>query len=351
MQKREDFAVLYFHEDKVGLAICRLGSPSILHIVARAETPFSGFLDGMLPNYEELAPIVQALTNEVLRGIRIENLYVEAPDIFTRTAVVDLVKTLPGKKQVVKNVVDEVLGRGFDIPAGYTVINKSVLYWQLDGGAPVADPVGHNAKEVLAKQSLTLCDEEFITLGQLSATSAGFSQAVFVPGALSTLCYLVPQEERDSGVAVMNCDMFSTTLVNVYGDGFLSQVTTPFGYAHIVGDLCIVMEIGPEEAAAKIAEANLSVDTSALSVDVIKSRIEEICQQLSEGGEVIGDKVLLTGDGIVQVERVRDYLSRTFGMYVGATTCPQTGSNGGAEVKVRALCTFISRRGIDNLLG
>ena len=349
MQKNE-YALLYFHEDKVGLSLCKTSETcGAVHIISRQETSFSGFLDGELPEYTELVPIVQSLATAVFRGVRSRvPLYVQAPDLFCRTIAVDLHESLPVKKIIGDRELASLLEKGFDRPSGFSIIHRSVLYYNLDGGPPIAKAEGANAKNISVNLGITFCDERFISLMHSVVAGTQFTKTLFVPTSLALANYLIPQELRDSGTMLLSCDMFSTTLSTVYGDGIAESVTTPFGCAHVIGDLCIVLDIDHVEAEEILSQVVLSYhgDTEkiVLATNVIKSRLDEIAEQFEHSlGDGPNQVMHMAGKGIVKITRVRDYLTKKLGVYVAKTNCPQTGECGSVDTLVRALVKLATR--------
>ena len=150
---------------KNAVAIIDVGSTSIVtmigehgvnntfNVCGKGEIFYAGFQNAEFLEPESLKLVVaNSLSNaEISSDKKIYEIYVGVPGEFCTCVTKTINLSFPKYKKItqfdVQNIFDT--GNDFDNDPTFTVINKSVIYYEVDGSKRVIDPVGLKAKSFL----------------------------------------------------------------------------------------------------------------------------------------------------------------------------------------------------------
>ena len=165
---------------KNAVAIIDVGSTSITTLVGeqgvnntfnvsgKGEIFYAGFQNAEFLESESLKFVVaNSVSNaELSSDKKIYEIYVGVPGEFCSVVTKSINLTFPKPKKIstfdVNNIFDT--GNDYESDPMFTVINKSVIYYEIDGSRRVIDPVGIKAKSVTGVVSFVLARKSFTGL-------------------------------------------------------------------------------------------------------------------------------------------------------------------------------------------
>jgi len=158
-----------------------------------------------------------------------------------------------------------LVSRDMPIVPGRTVVGNTPIFFRIDGGAPISDPVGEIGTHITATVSALLCDDEFVE-GIKNAIPTHFRNVGFLTEPALLANHLIPQEVRDAAMCLLVVAREEkTTVATVLGDGVVrlsdkleGELARPI---YVTGDEHLVDGFGEE---AIIALCPLTGDVDAL---------------------------------------------------------------------------------------
>ena len=350
-------ALLYFFKDRIGLCLTVPGVNGTMRVKRKAAAQYSGMLDGEFVDASELPSIVLRLVHEVLEGIAVEAVLVEAPAMFCSVSTAGAhEKFSPAKKLTDKDIEEFQAKRNGNTVAGMQEIYRDVMFYKLDGGQPTLSIEGKTVSDLYAKQSIIHTSDHFMHAIQNAFAGTQLKNLRYVSTELARAKYFVPESSRDVGCAFISCDMFSTSLAVAVGDGLADLYTVNAGYAHVLSDLTEVLECDHGAAEDLLDGVILSLDVEDDDIftvgefeynarevtEIIRCRLDEIAEEL---GKVLAERespdkpvqLYFGGAHIPKINGARDAFAKALGRHVRLALCPLTHAVEGEDIKVQAM--------------
>lgn len=249
---------------KNAVAIVDVGSNSIVtmiggygvndtfNVCGKGEIFYAGFQNAEFLEPENLKfAIANSVSNaEISCDKKIYELYIGVPGEFCTCITKTINLNFPKYKKItafdVQNIFDT--GNNFDSDPIYKVINKSVIYFEIDGAKRVIDPVGLKAKTLTGVVSFVLARKSFLEMFRSIFTELKIEIAGFISANLAEGLYLFDPKVRDKYSILVDVGYITTNVAVFRGNGLLSLNSFSMGGGYITADLSECLKISFNDA-------------------------------------------------------------------------------------------------------
>ena len=211
-----------------------------------------------------------------------------------------------------------------------SVLSYSPAYYQIDGGEPTMTPVDVRGRTLSAKVSVITASLDFMDDVELRLRDMGIKVKGFMPSAMGEAVLLMPPEERDKTVTMVDVGYLHTELMVMQGDALVDYQVLPVGGGYISADLAYGLEV-PFATAEKIKRAFAFDGTGDIELgegegaqrferpfttEIITSRVDELVDMIRDVLDETPVKpdanapLYLTGGGISMMRGGREYMAR-----------------------------------------
>ncbi len=302
---------------KNSVAIVDIGSTSVVtmigehgvnntfNISGKGEIFYAGFQNAEFLEPENLKLVIaNSISNaEISSDKKVYEVYVGVPGEFCSCVTKSINLTFPKYKKItefdVQNIFDT--GNDFDTDPMFKVINKSVIYYEIDGSKRVIDPIGMKAKTVTGVVSFVLARKSFTNslksiFAELKIMVKGFISANLAEGL-----YLFDPKMRDKYSILVDVGYITTNVAIFRGNGLLFLNSFSMGGGYITADLLECLKISFAEAEKlkrKIilgwragprdvyeiegSDGHIQTYSAAACNDIVSDRIEMICDYIQK---------------------------------------------------------------------
>jgi len=253
--------VLYFGGDKLSLITAKPSVNQTFVTKSWAGLPYSGIVGGEFVDSSELPKIVSKLVSSVTLPT-LSKLTVAVPPCFCSVKVTQEKISLKKPKKITQKDVTDLLNGG------------RAVYFKIDGGKPILDAVGYDAKNILeANVSHLAIAPEFCDAVN-NCVGRKFAKVEFIPTVLAEATYLIDTYVRDATCVLLSCKMFTTTVAVISGDQLVALETVEMGTAHVINDISLVLNVNYNLAKEMLDRNDPSV------TEIVTARIEDLAEQL-----------------------------------------------------------------------
>ncbi|GAB5388435.1 MAG: cell division protein FtsA [Alphaproteobacteria bacterium] len=338
------YAVLDVGSTKIACMIGQVDGDGTVRVKAAAHHAAEGIEAGQIVDMEAAAGAIGATVQaaEKLAGLRVEKLFVNINDAYTKAHRVDFTVAVGGK-----TITREFLQRAYaQSPtlaklAEYQIIHTLPLHYTLDETAFIQDPLGMVGQQLQVHLLVfTARPEPVLNLRNCIARNYLEVEAM-CSSALASALSVLREDERRLGVSVIDMGGGTSSVTTFQRGNPVFAECVPMGGLHVTHDLAAALQT-PIAEAERIktlfgsATPNASLETKQIEVPVlgdtggletrlfpqsilssiIEPRISEIlCQvrdcMLKSGYEGVGRYIVLTG-GAAQLPGVRDLAQQIF---------------------------------------
>lgn len=302
---------------KNSVAIVDIGSTSVVtmigeygvnntfNISGKGEIFYAGFQNAEFLEPENIKLVIaNSISNaEISSDKKVYEVYVGVPGEFCSCVTKSINLTFPKYKKItefdVQNIFDT--GNDFDTDPMFKVINKSVIYYEIDGSKRVIDPIGMKAKTVTGVVSFVLARKSFTNslksiFAELKIMVKGFISANLAEGL-----YLFDPKMRDKYSILVDVGYITTNVAIFRGNGLLFLNSFSMGGGYITADLLECLKISFAEAEKlkrKIilgwsagprdvyeiegSDGHIQTYSAAACNDIVSDRIEMICDYIQK---------------------------------------------------------------------
>lgn len=211
-----------------------------------------------------------------------------------------------------------------------SVLSYSPAYYQVDEGEPTMTPVGMRGRTLSAKVSVITASLDFMDDVELRLRDMGIKVNGFMAPAMGEAVLLMPPEERDRTVAMVDVGYLHTELMVMQGDALVDYRVIPVGGGHIAADLAYGLEIPfkTAEAVKRAFEFDGTGDIElggnegaqrfgrAFTTEIIGARVDELSDMVRDALESTAIKpdpnspLYLTGGGISMLRGGREHMAK-----------------------------------------
>lgn len=331
-------AIMEFGSSEVVTLVGEMGVNNTLNILGKGRVSYAGFQNSEFLEPEFLKDTIKTSISkaESSSSTKITEIYVGVPGEFSAVIPKTVSLTFPRVKHITEFDISSIFrtGNTFEKETNYCLINKSVIYYELDDYKKVIDPVGLKSKTLIGNISFVLADVSFVNQIQEIFSKLRISVKGFISSILAESLYLFEPARRDRYVLLANIGYISTTVALVQGNGLLFMNSFSLGGAYISSDLSQCLRIPFAEAEKlkdKIAiawnpsqqdnylvysnESMLSYSAKATN-EIALDRIEVICDYIQRCLDLSGYELpnfiplYLTGGGMSTMKGIRNVFSQ-----------------------------------------
>ena len=331
-------AIIEFGSKEIITLVGELGVNNTLNILGKGNVSYAGFQNSEFLEPENLRETVKQSISKAESQLnsKITEIYVGVPGEFSVVVPKTVSLIFPKAKKITQFDVDNIFrtGNTFEKETNYCLINKCVIYYELDDNQKVIDPLDIKSRNFTGNISYILADIGFVKKVQDVFSKLRISIKGFISSMLAEAIYLFEPSVRDRYVLIADVGYITTSIVLGQGNGLLYSGSFSLGGAYIASDLSQCLRISFSEAEKlkeKLAilwqpsqEDNYAISInenvytySAKATNVISlDRVEMICDYIqrcinSSGYELPNFIPLyLTGGGISLMKGIRNLLSK-----------------------------------------
>ncbi len=333
-------AVLDFGSSKLTVLVGEKGFGSSFRLKAKGSSDYAGFMDGEFLDANGLKNSIFAAIDQAEKMLKkkIKTIYVGVPAEFCYNQCVALDLFFTSKTKLKKWHTNRLFSMHKDkeFSTTHTIIDRTALYYKLDDGTKVLNPVGKLSNDLHALVSYVFADNRFVKTVEQALGEIGLHNYEFISSSLAESIYLLDEQTRTDGVVLIDCGYITTGIAHCLGDGVLDLKSFSLGGGHITSDISELLKIPFESAEELKRKMVVSLDAkpqdyyeamvngkptkfSAKTVnDIALARVDMILEAILKSfadfshlmnGET---KVFLTGGGLAYTKGMRDYISNYF---------------------------------------
>ncbi|MDR0850213.1 MAG: hypothetical protein LBN07_01880 [Christensenellaceae bacterium] len=344
MPKKEEVAVLDFGSERITVVIGTRDVNNTFRVMGSGEAEYAGFMDGEFLEIQELKLAMgMAISNaEGNSKTEIKELFIGVPTEFLFCVCKNVGQNYPKARTIKQRDIDELFFRASDFSKynTHSVINQSAVYYVLDDGQAVTNPIGQVTSKLNACLSYILVEKGFIDLINGFVRDLGLSRVTYISSDLAQMQYLFDEDERERYVIMVDVGYITTSVCLIKGSGMLSMSSFSMGGGHITADLSECLKISFSEAEALKRKIVLSIEPKLKDVyevmvdgnvvpinaknanDIVRARIDIIGAGISKSLSVCKYEypdyipISLTGGGLNYLKGAKDYLGKVMGKAV-----------------------------------
>ncbi|MCL2621440.1 MAG: hypothetical protein FWD32_00165 [Firmicutes bacterium] len=342
-QKQKIVSVVYFGSSRISVLIGVRGANNSLVVKGRGTVEYAGYMDGEFLELDNLKYALGTAIDiaEKNCALKIDKLYVGVPADFsvvhTGKAEYNFMRDTRINKTHTENILKQINLNGF--AQTHTLINRSPIYYNVNGGRKIINPVGSVGINLSVLCSFIFAEKQFIKTVKDVLFALGIAKLHFASVPLALSLFLLPENVRDNGALFLHSGLLTTSVFVVSGDGLINLKSIGSGKGYIVSDLMEILEVNYNMAKNILEEAALSIETkpsdnyvifngeepvkfeASYVNDIIKARLEMIAENIQStilglDKEYLSLPIYIAGGEIDAVNGGRDYLAKCLGVNI-----------------------------------
>ncbi len=318
------------------------GLNNTFKILGKGEVSYDGFSNGKFFSPSDLKNVIgMSIANaKQSSGLKITEVFVGVPGEFCLSYCEDVKLKFNGKKKVKEVDIQALFKRGIKRHPTYSLINHSSVYFTLDDGKRVIDPINKPTTALVAKVNYVMAENNFMDFISGIFSELGIKHVIYISASLAEMIYLIEPNIRDRYALLVDVGYMTTSVMVGQGDGLLFLNSFSLGGGHITGDLYQVLKIPfiqAESLKHKIILNWDAKDTDTYEVmgkDFINAYSAKAANEITEARvEVIANYILkcldrceyefpdylpiyLSGGGVSYIKGIKDFLGKKLGRKV-----------------------------------
>ena len=250
---KENTAILDIGSSTVVALIGEHGVNGTFKICGKGDISYAGFQNAEFLEPESLKLVIgTAISNaEITSDSKVTSVYVGVPGEFCSCVTKAINLKFPKPKKVSAFDVDNIFktGNTYASDPNFAVINKSVVYYEIDGMRRVIDPVGIKAKSVTGHVSYILAQKSFIKMIKEIFSELKIEIKGFVSANYAECMYLFEPSVRDKYALLVDVGYITTNVALCRGNALLFLSSFSLGGGYITSDLseCLHISFGEAE--------------------------------------------------------------------------------------------------------
>lgn len=330
----KDVAVLDIGSSKLVFAVGRKSYTGGYTINSFSCNAYIGYYDTEFCDVNTLEEDVITTIQQAMCLKMPKCLYVGVPADFSKIETNISQMNFNREKLITSSIVNEMHSRGdvFNNNPKYEVFSSSAMYYELDGGKMVFNPVGERTSQIKAFVSYMLVDREFVKMFDYIAEKAGFREVKYISSQWATSNRFIDINARSMGAISLDIGFGATSLTISKGEGIAVQESVPLGVSSIFDKLsrqlkadfyevlslkdALNLNYGDSDKAVYSISSNRQIKTYR-AIDInnsVKSSIDEIVEFVNSTIEnnpgLVSNTtpIYLTGGGITEINGAVLYL-------------------------------------------
>ncbi len=343
-------SVLDFGSSKITVVCGTKNVNDNFNIVATGECDYAGYIDGEFLEPEMLKNAIATAINNAQMNMKnkITKLYVGIPAEFCVNSIQDVNISFKSKTKLKPRVIANLFSDNEvnNYAETHTIINKSPIYYLLDGDNKLIDPVGVEANSLMVKTSFIYVENRVIQMLNSVFVSLGLKNIEYLSSTLAEGLYLLNTQTRYKGAVLVDVGYVSTSVCSIMGDGIIDLKSFSLGGAHITSDLSEILNIPFLQAEQLKRKLILTLKPTAIDyyeimldgkltkvpvktandialarIDMISEMIEKVIKSFSLK-PINANIIYLTGGGLALLKGIKYYLNKTIGKKI-EIVCPK----------------------------
>lgn len=341
---RDNVSILDIGSMSIVTLVGNNGVNGTLNIRGKGEVTYAGFQNAEFLEPENLKfAIANSISNaELSSEEKINEIYIGVPSEFCSCVTKSISLSFPKAKRISRNDIENIfrIGNTFKEEQNYSLINNSVIYYELDGGKRVIDPEGIKTKRITGQISYILAMKSFLAAIRTIFNELKITIKGYISSALAECLYLFEPSVRDKYVLLVDVGYISTSVALSRGNGLLFLSSFSMGGGYISSDLSQCLKISFNEARRlkrKIVlgwnasdndtyevegEEFIKTYPAKLSNEIVLARVEMICDYIKKCLDRCAYDlpeflpVHLTGGGMTHISGVTNVMSKKLGRQI-----------------------------------
>lgn len=292
---KESTAILDIGSSTVVALVGEHGVNNTFKICGKGDISYAGFQNSEFLEPESLKMVIgTAISNaEITSDSKITSIYIGVPGEFCSCVTKSVNLKFPKPKKISQFDVESIFrtGNTFDSDPEFALINKSVIYYEIDNMKRVIDPVGFKAKSVMGNVSFVLAQKEFIKTIKAIFHDLRIEIKGFISANLAECMYLFEPSVRDKYALLVDVGYITTSVALCRGNALLFLNSFSLGGGYITSDLseCLHISFGEAER----LKHKVVLGWNAKQCDTYEIEGDEIIQTYSAKAtnEIVSDRI------------------------------------------------------------
>lgn len=248
---RESKVIMDIGSSTVMTLIGEDGVNDTFNILGKGEVSYAGFQNAEFLEPENLKFVIATSVSyaEIESDMKITDLYLGVPGEFCTVVTKTVTLNFPKHKKISRLDIDNIyrIGANFD-EQDWTLINQSVIYYELDDSSRVIEPEGMKAKKLTGNISYILASKNYIMIMKRIFAELKINVVGLISSVLAESLYLFEPSLRDKYVLMVDSGYITTNVALARGNALLFLNSFSMGGGYITSDLSQCLKIGFNEA-------------------------------------------------------------------------------------------------------
>ena len=270
---KDSVAILDIGSSTIVALVGEHGVNNTFKICGKGDISYAGFQNSEFLEPENLKfAIGNAISNaEITSDSKITEMYIGVPGEFCACVTKSINLRFPKPKKVTEFDVENIFKAGdtFSTDPEYKLINKSVIFYEIDNAKRVIDPVGMKAKNLVGNISFILAMKSFLTLVKSIFADLKISIKGFISATLAESLYLFEPKVRDRYALLVDVGYITTTVALARGNALLYLNNFSLGWNARQEDTYEIDGID-----------NKQTYSAKATNEIVSDRIEMICEYI-----------------------------------------------------------------------
>lgn len=299
---KERAAILDIGSMSIVTLVGENGVNGTLNINGKGEVTYAGFQNAEFLEPENLKfAIANSISNaELTSEMKISEIYVGVPSEFCSCVTKSISLSFPKAKRITNVDLDNIIkiGNNFEGEPYYSFIGGSVIYYELENGKRVINPIGMKTKKITGQISYILAMKTFVSMIKSIFSELKIKVLGFISSALAESLYLIEPSIRDKYVLLVDVGYITTSVSLARGNGLLYLSSFSMGGGYITSDLSQCLKISFNEA--KRLKHKIVLGWNANENDTYEVEGEEFIKSYpaKDANEIVLDRVEMICDYI-----------------------------------------------------
>ncbi len=249
---KESTAIIDIGSSTVVALVGQHGVNGTFKVCGKGDVSYAGFQNSEFLEPESLKLVIgSAISNaEITSDTKITSVYIGVPGEFCACSVKAVNLKFPKVKKITEFDVSNIFktGNTFSTDPNYQVINKSVVYFDIDNTSRVIDPIGIKAKSVTGHVSYILALKSFIKRMRMIFSNLRINIKGFVSANYAECMYMFEPRVRDKYALLVDVGYITTSVALARGNALLFLNSFSLGGGYITSDLSECLHIPFTEA-------------------------------------------------------------------------------------------------------
>lgn len=335
---RESTAIVDIGSSTIVALVGEHGANGTFNILGKGDVSYAGF-----QNSEFLEPdalkfaIGNALSNaEITSDTKITSVFIGVPGEFCASVTKVINLSFPKPKKITEFDIQNMYNAGntFSKDPEYALINKAVVFYEIDKSKRVIDPLGVKVKNFAGQISYILARKDFVAMMKAIFVALKLNIAGFISSNYAECMYLFEPHIRDKYALLVDVGYITTNVALCRGNGLLFLSSFSLGGGYITSDLSECLRISFSEAERLKHKVVLGWNATPLDTyeiegdetmqtysakatnEIVSDRIEMICEYILKSLENCAYDlpeflpIFVTGGGLNFIKGVKNFLSK-----------------------------------------